>query len=151
VIDRLSVTRKLLIAAAATSGVQALAHATIFLSFAPQADSVQGRVIAGMRADHFDYGILGRRSYWDFYFGYGLIAIVLAFLITAVIAIAVATPDRKTQVRLSGSAMATVLVHGAIIARYFFVLPLAFDLMVAVLLGAALITLRVRGVSGMKR
>jgi hypothetical protein len=38
--------------------------------------------------------------------------------------------------------MTTVLAHGAIIARYFFVLPLAFDLMVAMLLAAALVTLR---------
>jgi chromate transport protein ChrA len=90
-----------------------------------------------MRADSFDYGMLGQRTYWDFYFGYGLIAVVLAVLITAVIAIA--TSDRNTQMRLSACALTTVLAHAAIIARYFFVLPLAFDLVVAVLLAAALV------------
>jgi hypothetical protein len=151
VTDRLSVTRKLLTAAAATCGIQALTHATLFLSFEPQAATRQGRIIARMRADSFDYGMLGQRTYWDFYLGYGLIAVVLALLITAVIAIAVATPDRNTQVRLSACAMTTVLAHGAIIARYFFVLPLAFDLVVAVLLAAALVTLRAGSISGMKR
>jgi len=149
VIDRLSVTRKLLIAATATCGVQALTHATLFMSFEPQADTKQGRVIAQMRADSFDYGMLGRRTYWDFYFGYGLIAVVLALLVAAVIAIAVTAPDRKTQMRLSACAMTTVLVHGAIIARYFFVLPLVFDLMIAALLAAALVTLRSRTISAM--
>ena len=147
---RLGVTRKLLTAAAATCAVQALTHAALFLSFEPRADTRQGRVIAQMRADRFDYGILGQRTYWDFYFGYGLIAVVLALLITAMIAIAAATSDRNTQVRLSVCAMTTVLAHGAIIARYFFVLPLAFDLVVAVLLAAALTTLRAGSLSGMK-
>lgn len=148
--ERVSVTRKLLIAAAATCGVQALIHATLFLSFAHRADTRQGRVIAQMRADSFDYGMLGRRTYWDFYFGYGLIAVVLALLITAVIAIAGATSDRDAQTRLSACAMTTVLAHAAIIARYFFVLPLAFDLVVAVLLACALVTLRAGSIAGMK-
>jgi hypothetical protein len=100
-----------------------------------------------MRADSFDYGMLGQRTYWHFYFGYGLIAVVLALFITAVIAIAVTTPDRNTQVRLSACALTTVLAHGAIIVRYFFFLPLAFDLMVAGLLAAALVTLRAGAIS----
>jgi hypothetical protein len=46
--------------------------------------------------------------------------------------------------------MTTALAHGAIIAGCFFVLPLVFDLVVAVLLAAALITLRAASISGMK-
>jgi hypothetical protein len=60
VADRLSVTRKLLTAVAATCGVQALTHATLFLSFKPQADTRQGRVIPQMRAESFEYSMLGR-------------------------------------------------------------------------------------------
>jgi hypothetical protein len=47
--------------------------------------------------------------------------------------------------------MMAVLAHGALIARYFFVLPLAFDLVVAVLLAAALVPLRAGSINGMTR
>ena len=41
-----------------------------------------------MRSESFDYGLLGFRTYWDMYFGYGIITIVLAVGLAALIWVA---------------------------------------------------------------
>ena len=136
-------TRLLLVVASVLAGVQALAHAALFITAKPEANQRAARVVAAMRAEHFDYGALGLRTFWDFYFGYGLIAVVLAVFISAVIAIAAASSDAKTQRRLIACTAIVVAAHALVITAYFFVLPLAFDLLVLALLVAAIARRRV--------
>jgi hypothetical protein len=139
-------TRPLLVAASAAAGVQALAHAALFITSKPEVNPRASRVVAAMRAEQFEYGVLGSRTYWDFYFGYGLVAVILAVFIAAVIGIAAASNDGVTQRRLIACTATVVAAHAALIAVYFFVLPLAFDLLVLALLVAAIARRRVGAV-----
>lgn len=82
-----------------------------------------------MRAQSFDFGGLAPHSYWDLYYGYGLLAIVLALFIAVVLWLTSGLVEQPRQVRrFAGCVGVVVAVHAAIIARYFFRLPLEFDL-----------------------
>ncbi len=84
-----------------------------------------------MRAQSFDFGGFAPHSYWDLYYGYGLLAVVFALFIALVLWLTSGLAEQPGQVRRFGGCVAVaVAVHAAIIARYFFRLPLEFDLVV---------------------
>jgi hypothetical protein len=116
---------------AAVALIQGLGHAAIFMSARPRHGAAEVAVIAAMRAQSFDFGGFVPHSYWDLYFGYGLLAVVFALFIAAVLWLTsgLAAEPRQVQ-RFGGCIGAAVAVHAAIVARYFFRLPLEFDLMV---------------------
>jgi hypothetical protein len=92
-----------------------------------------------MKANRFFAGGLG---YWDYYFGYGLIAaaacLVEAALLWQVGAIA-ATQPAVVRPMLVVFVLANV-GHALLLARYFkFPLPIAFDVLIASLLMVAFV------------
>jgi len=131
-------SRRLLAFAAITAGVQALAHAALFIGKRYTADSPEGPVIAAMKSRSFDLGVLGARSFWDMYFGYGLVAATFAAFVAAIVAVAANTTDQATRRRLIITTTAAILVHAVLVAMFFFLLPLLFDLALLVLLVGAL-------------
>ena len=122
--------RRLLLCAGLLAAIQAATHTILFLTAKPEVNPQSAPVVAAMRGEHFNVGMLGSRTYWDFYFGYGLIAVILAFFVVAVIFVAASCTDVVAQRRLILYTATAVAVHAAVIAIHFFVLPLGFDLVV---------------------
>lgn len=121
---------------AAVALIQGVGHAALFMSGGPRHGPEEVAVIDAMRARTFNFGGFEPHSYWDMYYGYGLLAVVFALFIAAVLWLASALADQPQQVRRFGyTVAAAVAVHAVIICRYFFKLPLEFDL--AVLAGIA--------------
>ena len=97
-----------------------------------------------MRSQSFDFGGFAPHSYWDLYYGYGLLAVVFALFIAAALWLPSGLAEQPQQVRrFTGCLGIAVAIHAAIIARYFFKLPLEFDL--AVIAGAGISLLLSRG------
>ena len=123
--------------AAALAAVQGLAHGALFVTAKPRHGEAEIAVIEAMKTSRFAHGV----TYWDQYFGYGLIA-AAACLVEAVlfwqlarIAAVGETPVRPT---LALFIVANV-GHAILVWRYFkFPVPIAFDLLIAASLGWAL-------------
>jgi hypothetical protein len=115
-----------------------VAHGGLFMSAKPRSDA-EASVVAAMRAHRFFGG--GSRSYWDLYYGYGLIAaaacLVEAILLWQLARIAQVQPG---VVRPIVALFVAVNVgHALLVWRYFaFPIPIVFDALVAVCLAGAL-------------
>jgi hypothetical protein len=112
--------------------VQAIGHGALFLTARPASGSAADRVISAMRSESFDYGLLGFRTYWDMYFGYGIITIVLALGLAALIWVAAGIGNLRQQRQLVAVIGAIVAAHAVVVFKYFFLLPFVFDLVVLV-------------------
>src|SRR2546423_15558363 len=88
-----------------------------------------------MKSIHFD--IQGfSRTYWDFFVGFGFFVTVF-ILFAAVVAWQLGGLPAETLTRLRGIAWALALCFVALTIlgwRYFFILPIAFSLVIAVCL-----------------
>ena len=131
-------TRLLTRIAAAVALFQGLAHGAMFLAARPHSIAEAG-VQAAMWAVHFRAGG-GLHSYGEMYFGYGLMAasscLFEAALLWFIAPLAQAAP--RSFRALAATLLAANLVHGALVLRYFFLVPLVPDTLIALLLAAAL-------------
>ena len=124
--------------------LQGLGHAALFISAKPRHGAAEAAVIGAMRSQSFDFGGFASHSYWDLYYGYGLLAVVFALFIAAALWLTSGLAEQPQQVRrFTGCIGVAVAVHAAIIARYFFKLPLEVDL--AVIAGAGISLFLSRG------
>jgi hypothetical protein len=117
------------------AAVQGIAHGVLFLRAKPRHGAAEVAVIDAMKSNHFDFAGAAR-SYWDFYFGYGLeaaaVCIVEAILLTQLASIAELQPAVvRPTVALC---IAANLGHALLTARYFFYLPIVFDVSIAAVL-----------------
>lgn len=125
--------------AAAIALLQFIGHATLFLTYVPKHGAEEIAVVQAMRDHIFNFSGM-QRSYWDMYFGYGLMAAINclfeAVLFWQLAAIA------KTSARLVQPVVALFLVanlvYAALVWIYFFPLPGYFDLAIGFCLGMAL-------------
>ncbi len=114
----------------------AAGHTVGFLQIDPQwrVDSL----IASMRSIHFD--VQGsNRTYWDFYVGFGFFATVF-LVFSAVLTWQLGGLPAGTLAHLRGTAWALVICFGAVATlsvRYFFVIPIAFSIVIFLCLVAA--------------
>jgi hypothetical protein len=116
---------------AAVALIQGLGHAAIFLSARPRHGAAEVAVIEAMRAQSFDFGGFAPHSYWDLYYGYGLLAVVFALFIALSLWLTSGLAGQPRQVRrFAGAIGVAVAAHAVIVARCFFRLPLEFDLVV---------------------
>jgi len=125
----------LLRVAAALALVQGLAHGILFIRARPTHGPTEVAVIEAMKTNSFNFrGAV--RSYWDMYFGYGLEA-AAACLVEAVLLWMLAD-IAKTQPALVRPILGVFVVanlgHIALTARYFFYVPIVFDLAIAITL-----------------
>jgi len=125
--------------AAILAALQGLAHAALFVSARPRHGDAEVAVITAMKVNRFFAGGLG---YWDYYFGYGLIAasacLVEAALLWQIAAVAATQPALVRP--MLGIFVLANLGHALLLARYFkFPLPIAFDLIIASVLVFALV------------
>jgi len=135
----------LLRVAALLALVQCLGHASLFLSYVPKHGADEVAVVEAMRSHFFSFsGHL--HSYWDMYYGYGLMA-VLNCLIEAVLfwqLAGIAKTAPRSVVPVAALFLLANLAYAGLVWTYFFPLPLYFDLAIAICLGLVLITARRR-------
>ena len=100
------------------------------MPWTPYTDPKATSVLEAMKSQSFEAeGFKG--TYWDLYFGYGLMAVVFALFIAAALWLTSGLAGQPRQVLRFGACIGVaVVVHAAIVARYFFRLPLEFDLLV---------------------
>jgi len=123
------------------SFVQFCAHTAMFVTYAPSHGAEEVSVVETMKAHVFRFGGVAH-SYWELYFGYGLMS-AMNCLIEAVLFWQLAGLARKSPALMRPIAALFLVanVGYAILVRiYFFPLPGYFDLAIAVLLGAAIVT-----------
>jgi hypothetical protein len=100
-------------------------------------------VVDAMKSDHFP--VLGvSRSYWDFYFGFGL-AISVMQLLQAVVLWQLGTLAKTDAARLRPiiAVFFVSLVINAILGWiYFFIIPVVFPLLIAICLLVAFVSAR---------
>lgn len=138
-------TSLLLKIASVTALLQGIAHTAMFVSAAPRHGARELAVVEAMQAQHFDF--LGSlRSYWDFYFGYGLFAafncFIEAVLFWQLARIAVTQPSLVRPI-VALFCIAN-LGYACLAARYFFITPIVPDVILAVCLALAFFTAPVR-------
>lgn len=127
--------RVLLRSAAVLATIQAMAHLTLFLRGQPAPGSPVWPLVEAMKAQ----AGAGNTNYWGMYFGYGLLSALTAFLIAALICLASLYDEgskglARTLVLI---VLVAIALHALVIQRYFFALPLYFDIIVALLLALA--------------
>ena len=115
--------------------LQFFGHVTLFVRAKPTHGDAEVTVVASMKAHRFNFGG-SIRSYWDMYFGYGLeaafICLVEALLFWQLATIAATAPAvvRPIVALFLGANVA----HAILVTRYFFLVPLVPDLLIALLL-----------------
>ena len=99
-----------------------------------------------MRDTHFLMGG-ALHSYWEMYFGYGLMAAASCFFEAALLwFIAPLARDNPAAFRsLAATILAANVVHAVLVLRYFFLVPLVPDSIIILLLAAGLFMLAGRG------
>ena len=130
-------------AAAVIAFLQWVAHTTLFLRAKPRHGAEEVAVIDAMKSHYFAFGGASR-SYWDLYFGYGLIAAVVV-LVEAILFWQLGTaPDAARPLVRSVAVLflAFNAAHALLAARYFFVTPTVPDVLIALCLATAVVGLR---------
>lgn len=135
--------------AAVFAAVQYIAHAILFLSATPKHGAEEVAVIDAMKAHRFEFSGFSR-SYWNFYFGYGLLGIlwgvVEVVLLWQLAKLAEADPR---QVRPTiGLLVAANAAHALLTGTYFFPAPVIFDVLVAATLVWSYFASRTHNASG---
>jgi hypothetical protein len=126
--------------ATALAALQYAVHTALFLSAKPTRGEEEAQLISTMKAYRFSVGSF-ERSYWDFYYGYGLMAILLGVVEVGILwqAGRLVATDAGASARLVAVLLFLNLGHALIAWNYFFFAPLAFDLAVAACLVWALL------------
>lgn len=129
------------------AALQYLAHAALFLSAKPTHGAAEAAVIDTMKNFRFDFSGFSR-SYWDFYFGYGLLAILwgLVEIILLWQLSSLAANDSSRVMRSVALLLLANVAHAILAWRYFFPAPVAGDVVVAVCLVWAVVELRATSV-----
>jgi hypothetical protein len=133
--------------AAILAALQFAAHTTMFLRYTPRHGTDEIAVIDAMQSHHFRFGG-AVRSYWDFYYGYGLMSAFSVFL-EIFLFWQLATLARDTPARTRPIIALFIfanLVHAALCAKYFFGTPIIPDLAIALCLGLAFVAATPEGV-----
>jgi hypothetical protein len=125
--------------ASALAAVQGLGHAIAVLRWAPSRGPEETAVVHAMKSQSFVFQGLAR-TYWDFFFGYGLLT---AFNCVVEATVLWQVARLATRGAPGGRAIVVAfllanLVHALLSSRYFFFTPVIFDVAIAVCLVAAL-------------
>ena len=133
-------TSLLLRVAAAVALLQFCGHAALFSRARPRHGEAEVAVVTAMKSQRFNFGG-AMRSYWDMYFGYGLeaafICLVEAILFWQLASIAGATPAIVRPI--VALFLVTNVGHAILVTRYFFLVPLVPDILIALLLGWSMV------------
>ena len=118
--------------AAVLALLQGAAHATLIVFASPKHGPDEVAVIEAMKSHRFIF-LGAQRSYWDFYFGYALIAAIICVVETVLFWQAAGLGAGVIRA-VAGVFIAFNLVHAMLASRYFFVTPIIADLLITVCL-----------------
>lgn len=123
--------------------LQYCAHALLFLSARPTHGAAEAAVIDAMKAHRFEFSGFSR-SYWDFYFGYGLLAILWGLVeIVLLWQLPTLAANDFSRVRpIVALLLLANLAHAALAWTYFFPAPVIGDLVVAACLAWSFVIAR---------
>jgi hypothetical protein len=132
--------------AALVALLQFVGHGWLFVSAVPRHGAEEVAVIEAMKSHHFNF-LGSMRSYWDFYFGYGVEAAFVCLIESVLFwrLASMARTGRDTVRPIVALFLAANLGHMLLVGRYFFLTPLVIDAMVALCLGLAWIAPERRG------
>ena len=126
--------------AALVAMLQFLAHTALFVRAKPTHGDAEVAVVETMKAHRFNFGG-SMRSYWDMYFGYGIeaafVCFVEAVLFWQLAAIASTAPTVVRPIIILF--LVANVGHAFLVTRYFFLVPLVPDVLIAILLATAMI------------
>ena len=115
--------------AAGLSLLQGVGHAAAVVRWAPMRGAREAAVVDAMKSQFFVFQSLVR-SYWDFFFGYGLLTafncLVEAALLWQVSRLA-SSSDPPAMTMMVAIFLIANLTHGYLDWRYFFFTPVIFD------------------------
>jgi hypothetical protein len=118
--------------------IHAFLHTAGGLLSAPTHGQDEINVLNTMRAFQFDF-MGSMRSYWDFYFGFGLIVTLFllleAVLLWQVASLARSDADKARPFMLT--LLAAFIAMMVLSLRFFFIAPLVVEGVIAVLIGVA--------------
>jgi hypothetical protein len=124
--------------AAVLALLQCIAHGLLHISYSPNHGPAEQALVSDMKVESFKFGGF-ERTYWGFYFGYGLM-VVLTCLVQAVaiwvFARMAASRSREVAPLVALYAVAYAL-HGWLAWHYFFLKPVLFDVLIAAALSIA--------------
>jgi hypothetical protein len=125
--------------ASSLAAVQGLGHATAVVRWSPSRGPHETGVIEAMKSQHFVFQGLDR-TYWDFFFGYGLLTAFNCVVEAAVLwqLARFATAGAPGGRAIVGTFLIASIIHAFLSWRYFFFTPVIFDAAIAVCLAAAL-------------
>jgi hypothetical protein len=120
---------------------QGVGHAAAVVRWAPMRGAREAAVVDAMKSQSFVFQGLAR-SYWDFFYGYGLLTAFNCFVEAAVLwqVVRLAHPSDPSAVRVMAAIFLIAnLAHGYLSWRYFFFTPVIFDVAITLCLMAALV------------
>jgi hypothetical protein len=120
--------------------LQFAGHGWLFVFASPKHGAEEVAVIEAMKTHRFDF-LGSMRSYWDFYFGYGIEAAFVC-LIEAVLfwqLAAIAGTNRAAVRPIVALFLLANVGHMFLVGRYFFLTPMVIDGAVAACLALALL------------
>ena len=123
--------------AAVLALLQGIAHATLIVFASPKHGAEEVAVIDTMKSRRFNF-LGAQRSYWDFYFGYALIAAIICVVETALFW-QVAGLGPSVIRTVASVFIAFNLIHAVLAWRYFFITPIIPDLLISGCLLAAIL------------
>ena len=119
--------------------LQFIGHGTLFVWARPTHGPEEVAVVNAMRSHAFTFAV-APRTYWDMYFGYGLEAAFVCLVEAALfwLVAATAAENRALVQSVAGLFAVANVAHIVMLVRYFaFPVPMVFDALIAVGLGAA--------------
>ncbi len=130
----------LLYIATALALIQYVAHAFLFLRAKPSHGQEEIAVVNAMKSYRWNFSGF-RRSYWDFYFGYGLLAILWGIIEIILLwqLAGIASTSSVSIAAILILLLAANIGHAILTLRYFFLMPAIFDFLIAIVLFLALL------------
>jgi hypothetical protein len=126
--------------AAVLALLQGIAHAALIVFASPKHGPEEVAVIEAMKSHRFNF-LGAQRSYWDFYFGYALIAAIIC-LVEAVLfwlVAGVASLSPSVIRPIAGVFIAFNIMHALLAARFFFITPIVPDILITLCLVLAFV------------
>jgi hypothetical protein len=118
--------------------IQGVAHGALHIRYIPMHGPLEEELVANMKTENFIFGGFNR-TYWGFYFGYGLMVVVTCLVQAAVLwflaRLASSRPREVTP--LIGLYCFAYAVHAVLAWHYFFAKPVVFDMLITAALGTA--------------
>ena len=119
---------------------------TLGIPWTPAVGPQEVTLLASMKSHHFD--AMGfSRTYWDFYYGFGLV-ISGYLLVQAVVLWQLASRAKADPVGVRpiiASFFVSFLVNAILVWKYFFTVPLVMAIAIAISLGIALVSAGPKG------